>query len=103
MPTYNPPTRNEAFAFRVCLEDFANPGSFKSDPTIASGDWKISKDGGAFANLATLPSVEPASSVSVSIELSSTEMDADEVLIVGQDQTSPKEWADYAITILTTA
>ena len=103
MPAYNPPKRNEAFNFRACVEDFANPGSFKSSPTIAAGDWKISKDGGAFANLATLPVVEPASSVSISFELSSTEMDADEVLIVGIDQTAPKEWSDYAITILTTA
>jgi hypothetical protein len=100
---WNPPKKAEDFEFTVCLEDFASPGSFKTNPTLASGDWKISKDGGAFANLATLPVVEPASGVLVRVVLSSTEMNADKVSIVAQDQTSPKEWGDYAITILTTA
>lgn len=100
---WNPPKKNEDFEFTVCLEDTTNPGSFKSNPTIATGDWKISKDGGSLNNLATLPSVEPASGVVVKVVLSSTEMNADKVTIVGIDQTAPKEWSDYAITILTTA
>lgn len=100
---WNPPVKNEDFEFVVTLEDFANPGSWKSNPTLASGDWKISKDGGAFANLASLPTVTPASGVGVVVVLSSTEMNADKVLIVAQDQTSPKEWADFALCILTTA
>jgi hypothetical protein len=99
---WNPPVKNQDFEFVVSLEDYANPGNFKSNPTLASGDWKISKDGGAFANLATLPSVEPASGISVKVVLSSTEMNADKVMIVGIDQTSPKEWSDFAICILTT-
>jgi hypothetical protein len=99
---WNPPVKNQDFEFNIALEDYANPGNFKSNPTLASGDWKISKDGGAFANLATLPSVEPASGISVKVVLSSTEMNADKVMIVGVDQTSPKEWADFAVCILTT-
>jgi len=54
---YNPPKKNEDFLVRVALEDMANPGSFKASPTIAAGDFKVSIDGGALANLATLPSV----------------------------------------------
>lgn len=100
---YNPPVKNEDFKFRISLEDFANPGNFKSSPTIAAGDFKVDKDGGGLTNLATLPSVSPSSSVLVLIELSATEMNADVVTIVGIDQTSPKEWADFAISIPTTS
>jgi len=35
-------------------------GQYKVTPTLASGDFKLEKDGGAAANLATLPAVEPA-------------------------------------------
>lgn len=100
---WNPPVRAEDFEFSVCLEDMQNPGSFKANPTLASGDVKISKDDGAFANLATLPTVAPASGVAVQVELTGTEMTADKVVIVFSDQTSPKEWADFAVCILTTA
>lgn len=100
---YNPPVKNEDFVVYICLADMANPGSFKSNPTIAAGDFKISKDGGAFTNLATLPTVTPASGVSVKIELSATEMNADNIIVVAQDQTTPKEWADYYLSIPTTA
>jgi hypothetical protein len=100
---YNPPVKNEDFVTYISLVDPANPGSFKSSPTLAAGDWKISKDGGALTNLATLPVVEPASSVSVKIALTSTEMNADNIFIVGIDQTSPKEWADFVLAIPTTA
>jgi hypothetical protein len=100
---YNPPVKGEDFVLYVALEDMASPGSFKSNPTIASGDFKVSKDGGALANLATLPAVEPASSVMLKILLSSTEMNADSVTVVGIDQTATKEWCDFLLTIPTTA
>jgi hypothetical protein len=87
----------------VSLEDYANPGNFKSNPTLAAGDVKVSKDGGALANLNTLPSVAPASSVLVTLLLSATEMTADMVSVVFIDQTNPKEWADLVISIPTTA
>jgi hypothetical protein len=100
---YNPPKKNEDFLIRVCLEDFANPGNFRSNPTLASGDFKVSTDGGSFANLGTTPSVSPASSVSVLITISSSEMNGDVILVVGQDQTNPKEWSDFALAIPTTS
>jgi hypothetical protein len=100
---YNPPVKNEDFVCYIALEDYFNPGNAKVNPTIAAGDFKISKDGGALANLSTLPSVEPASSIWVKITLSNTEMNADNVAIQCIDQTSPKEWADTAINIPTTA
>lgn len=100
---YNPPVKNEDFIIRISLEDFVNPGNFKSNPTIAAGDFKVDKDGGGLGNLSTLPSVDPASTVLVKLTLSSTEMNADVVTIVGIDQTSPKEWADFVLSIPTSA
>ena len=99
---YNPPKKNEDFIFYIALEDYANPGNFKASATIASGDFKVSKDGGAFTDLGTLPAVDPASSRAVKVTLSSTEMNADNVVFQGVDQTSPKEWADIIIAIPTT-
>lgn len=99
---YNPPVKNEDFIIRVALNDFSNPGSFKSNPTIAAGDFKVSIDGGALANLATLPSVSPASSIWVLITLSAAEMNGDVIAIQGIDQTAPKEWSDWALCIPTT-
>lgn len=99
---YNPPKKNEDFVIYVALSDMNVPGKLKSNPTIASGDFQISKDGGAFANIATIPDVEPNSSKGVRIQLSSTEMNCDNVMIVWSDQTDPAEWADGWISIPTT-
>src|SRR3989337_1874704 len=99
---WNPPVKGEEFQIRIALYDLANPGSFKANPTIAAGDFKVSIDGGALADLGTLPSVSPASSIWVLITLSSTEMNGDVIAVQCIDQTSPKEWADYAFAIPTT-
>ena len=74
---------------------------FKANPTLAAGDVKISKDGGAFANLTTLPAVTPASGEFVEIALSATEMQAARIAIKFIDQTAPKEWEDQAVLIET--
>lgn len=98
---YNPPKSGEDFIFYAPLASMAAAGTFKSSATIAAGDFKVSKDGGALANLSTLPAVTPAASVMVKFTLSATEMTADNVTIVGIDQTSPKEWADFCVNIVT--
>lgn len=100
---YNPPVKGEDFIFYIALADMNVPGSFKASPTIASGDFQVSKDGGAFANLSTLPAVDPAAGVAVKVTLSSTEMNADSVVFKGIDQTAAKEWADILVAIPTTA
>ena len=100
---YNPPVKGEDFICYIALSSASDPKSFQANPTIAAGDFKVSKDGGALANLGTLPAVEPASSIWVKITLSSTEMNADNVAIQGIDQTATKEWADFALNIPTTA
>lgn len=74
---------------------------YKSNPTLATGDVKISKDDGAFTNITTLPTVTPASDTSVKVSLSATEMQAARVVIRFTDQTSPKEWEDQELIIET--
>lgn len=100
---FNPPVKNEEFKIRIALEDMAVVGSFKVTPTIAAGDFQVDKDGGGFNNLTTLPSVSPAGTCAVLISLSATEMNADVVTVRGVDQTTTKEWADFWLSIPTTA
>ena len=103
---WNPPKRAEDFTTYIALEDASIAGSFKANPTLAAGDVKISKDGGALANIAEgtgVLTVTPASSIWVKVVLTATEMTADAVSIQFIDQTTPKEWNDFAICILTTA
>jgi len=99
---YNPPKYGEDFIFRIALEDIENGGYFKANPAIAAGDFKISIDGGALANLNTLPTVEPAASIWVKIVLSAAEMTGDNIAIQAIDQTATKEWSDFAMCIVTT-
>ena len=100
---YNPPVKGEDIIVFGALKDANDPLSFKVNPTIAAGDFKVSKDGGAFVNLATLPVVSPAGSVQVKFVLSTSEFNGDNVSIVGIDQTATKEWADFMLSVPTTA
>jgi hypothetical protein len=77
-------------------------GQFKVAPTITAGDWMISKDGGAYANLGTLPTLTPAASDTIKIFCGGTEMNADRVHIRGKSSTTPREYADFGICIPTT-
>ncbi len=79
----------------------AGTPDYKASPTLASGDVKISKDGGTLANLNTLPVVTPASSADVKIILSDVEIQCKQAVITFIDQTSPKEWEDNRIIIHT--
>lgn len=103
MANVNPPKKNQAFEFTVSLQDIANPALFKSTPTLATGDAKVDKDGGGLTNLTSDMTVTPAATKCVRVQLSATEMNADKVTVVISDQTSPAEWADLTICILTTA
>jgi len=94
MPT---PKKNVAYSFPTALIDTIT-GRFKANPTIAAGDFKVSIDGGAFANLATLPVVEPAGSVRVLLSLSQAEMNGDKISITCID-VAGYEWDDQLIYI----
>ena len=100
---YNPPVKNEDFAIYVAFENNANPGSFKSNPTLAVGDVKVTIDGAALANLSTSPIVSPASSIWVNLTFAASEMNGDVIGVQCIDQTSPKEWLDLAFAIPTTS
>ena len=102
MTSYVTPKKNTQFILYVGLVSQANTKVFQSNPTIASGDFKVSTDGGALANLNTLPVVTPASSKMVKITLSSTEMNGDNVTVVCSD-ASGAEWCDLVFNIQTSA
>ena len=102
----NPPKKNQAFTVQIALQDMANPGSFKANPTLAVGDVKLSgaSNGGnpaAMGNITTLPSVDPTGAIWVNLAMTTGEMNFDQVFVQFIDQTSPKEWADLAICIET--
>jgi len=99
---YNPPVKNEDFIIYTAVADMGTPGAFKQNPTVQSGDFMVSKDGGDFASLNTLPTVTPSGYHTIKVTLSNTEMNADNVVIRATDPTSPKEWADLIINIVTT-
>ena len=82
------------------LEDY-NTGDIRDNPTLASGDVKISLDFGTFANLATLPDVEPNSTRQVRIQLAEAELDFVIATILFVDQTLEKEWEDLALHLFT--
>lgn len=85
--------------FTVLIE--AGGRNARINPTLASGDVKISKDGGAFTNIATLPDVMPSSDVQVRIQLSASELQAKIITIRFRDQTSPAEWEEQYVQICT--
>lgn len=102
MATYNTPKRGVAYKFYVGLVDQSNTKVLKANPTLATGDVKVSKDGGAFANLTTLPSANPASGAAIMVDLSATEMTADNVVVAFIDAAGA-EWCDQLVNLQTTA
>ena len=102
MATYNTPKRATAFKMYVGLVDQSDTKKLKANPTIAAGDFQVSKDGGAFANLTTLPSANPASGRAIMIDLSATEMTADNVVVQCVDAAGA-EWCDLFVNLQTTA
>ena len=87
-----PPKRGVAYTLNIGLFDVANPGRIKTTPTIAAGDFRISKDNGALTNLATLPVESPAGSGIVLVSLSVPEMTADKLSLFWSDPDF--EWSD---------
>lgn len=101
MANTDPIIKNVAWTGHVFLADMGAGGAFKASPTLAAGDFKVSIDGGAFANLATLPVVDPAAGTAVKIALSATEMNGDEIVVACIDQDATKEWADLGLALKT--
>lgn len=102
MPSYVPAKNGSAFIFYVSLVDQSNTKLFKSSPTLAAGDVKVSIDGGALADLATLPTVTPAAGRRVKVSLSGAEMTGDNIGVLFSD-ASGAEWCDLFVNIQTSA
>lgn len=96
-----PAVKNSAFTFR-CVLFAQSDNQIKANPTIAAGDWKVSTDGAAFANLATLPDVDPDTTAQVLVSLSAGEMNGDEIMVTAID-ASGAEWHSAAWVIHTAA
>ncbi len=102
MATYQPPKKNTAWIGYISLVSQASTLLVKVNPTLASGDFKVSIDGGALANLATLPTVTPASGPMVKVSLSSSEMNGDNITVVCSDAAGA-EWCDLVFNLQTAA
>jgi hypothetical protein len=101
MASVLPPKKNSAYIFNTPLIS-RTTGQFQANPTLAAGDVKVSTDGGAFANLATLPVVTPAGGDSVKVSLSAGEMNGDHVVVEFKDAAGA-EWNDRMFDIHTSA
>lgn len=94
------PKINTAYILYVGLISQADTKLLKASPTLAAGDFKVSIDGGAFANLATLPTVTPAAGTAVKISLSAAEMNGDNIQVTCIDAAGA-EWCDAFINLQT--
>lgn len=89
-----------AYEMYTSLVSQANGKINQVNPTLAAGDVVVSKDGGADANITTLPTVSPAGSTQVKIVLSATEMTANNTCVRFKD-VAGAEWCDLTINIPT--
>lgn len=89
------PKQATAYVFFLALDDQAM-SAFVVNPTIAAGDFQVSIDGAAFANLATLPVVTPAGSRLVQIDLSAAEMTGQFISLLGVD-VAGAQWRDIFV------
>lgn len=100
MATSFKPVKGRAYSFSVGLVDAAAVTKLKAAPTLAAGDFQISIDGGAFSNLATLPTVTPAGGRAVKFSLSAAEMTGDNIVVQAVDAAGA-EWCDAMWSIET--
>ena len=95
-----PAKKNTAFIFYMSLVSQANTKIMQAAPTLAAGDFQVSIDGGALANLTTLPTVTPAAGKMVKLSLSAAEMNGDNLTVVCSDAAGA-EWCDATVNIQT--
>lgn len=96
------PKTNTAYEFTIALLDTAVAGAFKASPTLAAGDFKVSIDNGAYNNLSSLPTIAPAGSINVRIQLTDAEMNGTKITVQAID-AADDEWDDALIFIDATA
>lgn len=91
------PKKGVAYVDYITLKDTLDPSKFKVNPTIVAGDFQISKDGGAYVNLATLPVVTPAGSRTVKLSLSDAELEGGNINVQALD-VAGDEWQEVIIS-----
>jgi len=96
-----PPVKNAAFTYYISLVSQADPDVFKTSVTLAAGDVTTSAGGGAFGNIASLPTEIGTSGV-LAVTHSAGEMNSD-VIIDRFHDASGAEWQDALVTIYTAA
>ena len=94
-----PPLKNSAFSFETALDSQADGDVFQTSVTLAAGDVTVSKDGGAFSNITTLPTEISTTGV-LTVSLSADEMNADRVTVRFHDAAGD-EWKDRLVIIET--
>jgi hypothetical protein len=102
MPSYVTPKINTEFIFYLGLPSVGTANSFQTNPTLATGDVKVSTDGGTLANITTLPTVTPTGGKMVKVTLSASEMNGDNVTVVFSDAAGD-EWKEVIVNIQTSA
>lgn len=102
MAEYIPPKKNTAFIFYCALVSQSNPLTFQANPTLAAGDVKVEVDGTNLGNITTLPSAVPASGTSVKVQLSTDEMNGDNIVVRFSDAAGA-EWCDTSFFLQTGA
>lgn len=86
------PIAGSAYTFTISLISQTD-GSIVANPTINSGDVTVSTDGGAATLIASLPTVTPASSGIVEVNLTSNEVGNDHFTVRFSDITGA-QWKD---------
>lgn len=84
------PIKNAAFTFTISLVSQADTDIFKTTPTLAAGDVQVSKDGGNFANIGTLPTQIQTSGV-LAVALTAAEMNADRGHVRNHSRRYPQD------------
>lgn len=95
------PIKGAVFTFSAVLTSQADTDIFKTTPTLAAGDITVSKDGGNFANIGTLPTQIQTTGV-LPVALTADEMNADRVFVLFHD-VAGAEWQDVGYEIFTKA
>ncbi len=91
--------RNAATDFEIPLIDSAGRPNYKSSATLAAGDIKVIKDGGAAVNISTLPTELGTTGV-YRFTLTASEMDATLTTVVGVDAAG-SEWDPVTVSLYT--
>ena len=96
------PKNTAGYVTYISLVSQASTLVFQANPTLAAADFKIAKDDGAPAALATTPVVDADYTKRVKIVLSQAETNGDNLTIICSDAAGD-EWCDLTINIQTAA